>query len=619
MFIRFLCLVFIVISDLSGQSKIHNTLNQIKNEPDTAQIKYLTDLCWKNRTNDFIFGIDCGEAALQLANKISNIRLEAKVLNFLGVIYRGQGDYDKSLSFSMSALSYAEQCADSIELAYAENNIGGTYLLKSYHIIALEHIIKGLKIFERLKFLPGIAYCQNQIGLVYLRIYNNDKALDYFEYCYQTRKKLNDLGGLADVLSNMVTIYLAQHNIELARTTLFQAEGDYLAINDSSGLISTWMGLGDIYLQQKNYKTALNYHSRSLVLAKKIASPDLIIKNENVIGIIYAQTGKYKLAEASLSHSLNLAYKFGDDYSTLSCLKAFSKIYELKGDFSNSLKYLNKYDSMKDSIITLENIKEISRDEELYKKAKAGSENTILEKNIEIYNTRRNYWIIIGILLTVSLIVNRIYMIKNRMEKEKQIIRRNIASDLHDEIGSNLSSISMLVQLASQKVSNEPILKNMLDKISQITRESSESIRDIVWFINPANDTSANLVDRIKECSSKLLPGIKHEINIPQDVFDSIKDLRVRRHILLILKEAITNTAKHSQARFMEVQSQKNDSTLQFIIRDNGIGIDEKMSYSGNGLTNMRQRAEQINAVLNIVSNKNSCGTEIELVLKLSN
>lgn len=224
-----------------------------------------------------------------------------------------------------------------------------------------------------------------------------------------------------------------------------------------------------------------------------------------------------------------------------------------------------------------------------------------------------------GILWEVSILSfalgNRINTIKAEKEKEKALIRSNIAADLHDEIGSNLSSISMLGQLINQKISTDDEVKSLLDKISDTAKESSESIRDIVWFINPSNDTSETLVTRIKDCAYKLLSGINYKFNMPENIFESVNDLKARRQIFFILKEAITNAAKHSHASIIEITAEKNDKILKFVIKDNGVGIDEINTTTGNGFINMKKRAEQIKAKLKIIQIEKNAGTEVELTL----
>jgi len=200
-------------------------------------------------------------------------------------------------------------------------------------------------------------------------------------------------------------------------------------------------------------------------------------------------------------------------------------------------------------------------------------------------------------------------------EKEKALMRNQIAADLHDEIGSNLSTIS----LQSRMMANARLLDDnsnkQLQEISNIASITTETIRDIVWFINPFHDKSEDLFIRMKELASKMLINLNYTFTSKgndERIFDSLPDLNKRRHIYLIFKEALNNIIKHSGATEVSVILLTEDKKFIMIVTDNGKGFNEEEIKRGEGLRNLRNRATQAGSRI-FIESKSGKGTKIIL------
>ncbi len=206
--------------------------------------------------------------------------------------------------------------------------------------------------------------------------------------------------------------------------------------------------------------------------------------------------------------------------------------------------------------------------------------------------------------------------IESEKEIEKQNIRYRIASDLHDEIGSNLSSITLLSSILSKKFKDNTEVMNKLNDINTAARLSSESIRDIVWFINPMSDQLGKLISRMKETANMMLGNIDYCINDST----SSKNLKInpdiKRNIYLIYKEILNNINKHSKANKVDIIIRKDNNCFNLTVKDNGNGFYRKETTTGNGLENLKIRAEQIHGKLTIDTQLGR-GTCIQLKLWL--
>ncbi|MFO7446009.1 MAG: 7TM diverse intracellular signaling domain-containing protein [Ignavibacteriaceae bacterium] len=211
----------------------------------------------------------------------------------------------------------------------------------------------------------------------------------------------------------------------------------------------------------------------------------------------------------------------------------------------------------------------------------------------------------------------RFNLLTAEKEKEKELIRNQIAADLHDEIGSNLSTISLQSQLMIRGSQLDSSSKEQLRDIIKTAGITTETIRDIVWFINPFHDNSHDLVIRMKELASKMLINLNYTFNSGNgavEIFDVMPDIRKRRHIYLIYKEILNNIIKHSKASEVNISMFTDNNNFKMIISDNGTGFDEAGIIKGEGLKNLRNRAAQMNGEIGIDS---ICGSGTIITLNV--
>jgi ligand-binding sensor domain-containing protein/signal transduction histidine kinase len=202
-----------------------------------------------------------------------------------------------------------------------------------------------------------------------------------------------------------------------------------------------------------------------------------------------------------------------------------------------------------------------------------------------------------------------------RKEKEKEQMRSHIASDLHDEIGGNLSSIALISQVLEDKYKVPKPMKLRLREIPRIARLTAESMRDIVWFINPENDNWDKLPAKMRETANLMLESIDFTFTAPKASFTFETDLDFRRNLYLFYKECLQNIIKHSRADKVEIRIGQEENRLHLQVFDNGVGFDTAKEYSGNGLKNLCRRAADMGGAIKIVS-ENGKGAKITLVCK---
>ncbi|MBN2356167.1 SMP-30/gluconolactonase/LRE family protein [candidate division KSB1 bacterium] len=206
-------------------------------------------------------------------------------------------------------------------------------------------------------------------------------------------------------------------------------------------------------------------------------------------------------------------------------------------------------------------------------------------------------------ILAAALLLIMIYALYSyRIHELKKIhrIRFNIAGDLHDEIGSNLSSIRVESQMLLQNDKLAVREREQLTAISQTAQETVDAMRDIVWFINPKNDDGENILFKMKETAARLLGGMNWSFSVSPGVRMEWFNLEVRRHIFLIYKEALTNVIRHAEADMCRIEIAAVAEGVAIAIHDDGKGFELSRAQNQGGLHNIARRAEKIGAVLTL-------------------
>jgi len=243
-----------------------------------------------------------------------------------------------------------------------------------------------------------------------------------------------------------------------------------------------------------------------------------------------------------------------------------------------------------------------------------------IEQRIFVENAVwQSWWFIpslfVYIIFVVSIIVYFFFRYRYRQQLRLMQVRDRIARDLHDDMGSYLSSISILSQTARRTAEKDPIkTQAALDRIGQTARQVMDSMGDIVWSINPDHDSMDQVIARMTDVASTLFAGEvdqARQVSVQFDVSDEGRQLSLsaesRRDFFLIYKEAITNVAKYAQASRVQIFIRRESSYLTLQIQDNGCGFEPhnpaRLNPSGgNGLRNMQNRAALLNGTLRIQS-----------------
>lgn len=238
----------------------------------------------------------------------------------------------------------------------------------------------------------------------------------------------------------------------------------------------------------------------------------------------------------------------------------------------------------------------------------------------------RSWW---AFVLFALLIIGCIYLfLKLRLQQERKlelaraqeqnIFRKRSSQDFHDEAGTRITRIALITELAKLNSEGNAEMQEYLAQIETNLQDLNSGMRDFIWTLDPSKDNAFDTLNRFTEFAGAFceIGNIQFK---SEHISESLKakelNMAERRHLLLLLKEAINNSIKHGKPTIINFTVHSKPGMLQLILEDNGSGFDNETITRGNGLANMQERAKTLGGALKIKSETNG-GTKLTLTLE---
>ncbi len=220
-------------------------------------------------------------------------------------------------------------------------------------------------------------------------------------------------------------------------------------------------------------------------------------------------------------------------------------------------------------------------------------------------------WFKAFIILLVLLFISLFYRYRLSQIKKQHSIRKNIANDLHDDIGSSLNTVKIFAHLAKKEKEN----MHYLSEIESALTMANAGMRDMIWVLDDTNDTWKELIERIKKFAHPLLSAQQIELKVIAD--NELEGLTLgkeeKKNLLLITKEAINNSVKYAGCKTISISLKTVNGQKMFSISDDGSGFELTNTTDGHGIKNIRYRAKLIRYRISYISSKGN-GTSIQLI-----
>lgn len=523
----------------------------------------------------------------------------------LAFSYTGGSYADSALIYSKQALKLAEQLRYEPGQFWSLITSGEAYAVLGNYPMAMECSFKALALSKKLNDTLMMCYGNGSLASCYYYMGNYPECLVYARNVLQIIRP-------SDAYWMWIQMSRAFHDMGEADSALIYARMAFSMTDARDFLYAKGVVapvLGDAYAEKHMYDSALFHYRKGIDISEKTHTQKQLI--DNYYGIARVHHAKKDMDSALWYGKKIINEKIINTYP-LGLLRAtdlLADIYEATAIGDSALKYLKFSMDIKDSLNDRQ--KTIAVQNLVYKEQEKQLEMQAYQRRV---NNRLILFIIIAVLL-IAVVIGGIWL-KNRRQAQLQKIRNSIADDLHDDIGSTLSSISIMSELGKTK---SPEAARLLTSIGESTMAIQENMSDIVWTIKSDNDSFENVMQRVNLFAYEIL-GAKN-IAFAYSISDKITGVKLtmkqRKNIYLFFKEAINNAAKHSNAKNVFVAVGRKSNYFEISVRDDGNGFDTEKEFQGNGLDSFKNRAAELNGRLGIESGPTR-GTEIKIFFKIT-
>ena len=544
-----------------------------------------------------------------------------KGINFtltgIGRTFHNMAMYDSALLYHQKALEQGISTKDKRYEAICYNNMGNVFETKGDFNKALEFYIKSLELKQEFGEAYSISIAHFNVGSIKLSMEKyEDARLNFEKSLTFASSSSNKIIKIRSILK-IGKIYSALGPLDSAIYYHRRGLDESRKIKFNNGIIEACLDLGKDMMKAKRLEESYSLYTEALEVAR--LSKNKSDESAALIGIaqLYlAQTDDESqlISEDKAEQLLNEAYNVSSEQENMqnvvTSLYALRAFYEAKGDFKNQSFYAEKYIKYRDSLYKIQNADAIAQWETKYESAEKDKEIELLEKDglLKDAQARRRRLLAIAfaiLAIVIGIIGFSFYnQLKLRQKLRMERFRNKVAADLHDDVGSTLSSIAMYSEVIKQKAQHKlPEALPMLDNMSSSSKELMEAMSDIVWTINPKNNSIASLLTRVKHQTAELCEAKEIQFSFTGDSHEDVKmDMDAAQNVYLVIKEAVNNSLKYSKCSTLCIETSLQDKVFCFDVKDNGSGFDLNDNSIGNGMRTMRERMEDIGGTLKVRS-----------------
>ncbi len=543
-------------------------------------------------------------------DKYSELLL-ASTYNRIGSVNLNIGDYDKSIDYYYKALELYDKHHKKLRGISVLINIGNIYLYHGEYKKALVEYRKGMVILnqnkgKRLSFEASIL---TNMGACYKALGNLDTAMLYFENALKIRKKIGPTTSVAGIYDN----------------------------------------IGSIKKSQGDFDAALTYFQESLTIRKKTKIPRWIASSYGNIGLLYAKQKKSRKAIVYLKKAIDIAEKNSLLEIKLECIHGLSQAYSDLGDYKKALDYFVNYRELNDSIHSLKLEEKLSKYKQKYESEKKDRliehlEETKKRTDLEaekqkITNEKQGLLVktlsLAAILLLIILfILYRYFKMKRAadhelFEKNEQINhqktlklmkdlemssiesfvegqekeRARIAADLHDRLGTLLSTVRLHFNSMEELLNQDKDAKQSYEFAMQLLDKSVGEVRAVSHNLSKGVLTQFGLIAAVENMRDAINSAGKIQMQVMSYDIGTRLEPESEISLFRVIQELITNVIRHSQADEVMVQFSGSNTHLSVMVEDHGIGFDpDNVKSDGIGTKNLKMRVEDIEGSITIDS-----------------
>ena len=563
------------------------------------------------------------ERLLTSAQTSGNQVLAAEAYLTRGWAWLHKGDYGKTFPDLKKSAQLFHQLHNAAKEMHVYINMGLAYSQHSEFANSVQYLILADSLAQALNDEPTKAEVHRQMGILYREQGQYAMAIPHFRQSMEMYRQLHDTIHFFGAASSLSAVFMRMD----------KPDSSLALLQDCLPLVGALHGYekgmlmehyGDAWFALAHYDKAMaSYDGAYRLFLSNHNNADMAYEAMNV-GKTLTRMHSYRDAETYLLLSYRITDSLKMTNYTHDVAEQLANLFEAKGDWHKAYQWLAIKDSLQDYLDLRALNEKTAQLQAQYEADKKEKEITLLKEEQQLNTVfQRGTIVVVVLLVLIGLLLIGRYRAAARARQviEMEKMRNHIARDLHDDMGSALSSIHIISRVALTNGGAEaPKMTDRLKKIHEHSGQILENMSDIVWTINPANDTLEKVIFKMREFAADILDPLDI-----QYVFQEVGDfqgtrlgLQTRRDLYLIFKEAVNNAAKYSGCTKVAITVAVTDGQVEVKISDDGVGFDKGEVKFGNGMKNMEERAGRIGGDLSVTTAPGN-GTTIALRIRSHN
>jgi signal transduction histidine kinase len=574
--------------------------------------------------------LGCNTAAEQNDSRHTTVKGDSLLLEAVKMM--DAGSFEEAQSILITALNTVDSPYSTTDQYYFHSHLAEIMYYTALNEQGIQNARESMRIAVELQNDTLLGNAENLLGLIHLNSERYDSAQFYFKRALENIPQKHDnpkLSRYDQVLGNLSEIYLKLNDGDKAIEFARKAQNISNQLNNQRAIILNNWTLAEAWMIKENFDSCLYFLRIGLQNPQIHEEPDahlfllstalkLDVSRKNKDAIIPVLDTGLVLCDRLKNHD------FAKSDFLQNAVTSLIKV----GDFKQAATYQNRLNTIQNRIQKAQENLHMRLLNAYYQKESELSKqlSEAGERKNEIKLNRIILVSLVSIILLMILFIVFFRRWMNQLRKtellqfnqEKENIkqeqelnlmrdrfttieaeRNRIARELHDDIGSSLSSISIFADLAlSEFPKDSTKALGLIERVKHKNQEVSDTISDLIWAIYSKNDTMGSLVTRVRTFGFDVLTTRGIEVKIEDDfrLKDAVLSIELKKNLLLFFKEALNNIAKYSGASQAIIVIEYVDGTVHISISDNGKGFDPKLIRHGNGLAGFQARANAIGA-----------------------
>jgi AraC-like DNA-binding protein len=404
--------------------------------------------------------------AIELSKKTDSIGLESNLLCSLGSVYIRQTRYDDALELFKQALEITNAEKNEISKIKINSLIGQIYYFKGNYPEALNNFIEALKLAEKYNKASNIAINSNSIAIIYKTLKNNQEAKIYYQKGLNAFMQLNNLSGMANCYSGLADIQWEGKDYNEASELYQKALDLYTQMGDKYYIGVLYNNMAANFYDIKKYNESLKYAGLSLETAEEIGDNEGIVTGNNAIGKAYMGLLDYTKAEEFLTKGYEAAGKLGLPHFQKDAGALLTDLYEAKKEYKKSLNYFKIANHLKDSIVNVDVMLQISELQTKYETEKKDNLIKIQQLTIETKNRILYIALIFGVLISSALVI--ILFFNRKLNKShRKLVQHNLELVEKQKLSMDATTNQTIDVQEITKYANSPLSPQQKNEIAQ--------------------------------------------------------------------------------------------------------------------------------------------------------